>query len=578
MMRSIAMAALGACLVLTSQIAVRAQAPRELTYAGPAGRALTLDLYHPQPDATPAAPTVIWIHGGAWRAGSKSSVPILHWLQRGFAIASVEYRLSPEAQFPAQIHDIKAAIRFLRAQAASLKLNPQQFVIAGASAGGHLAALTGVSHGVAELEGALGNHTDQSSAVQAIVSIYGASNLQSILAQSTEYGLSVRIPALQLLLGGQPQAVPELAKLASPVAHVDRSDPPLWLIHGDADPQMPPQQSAELQRAYLEGQLPVQLDIVEGGKHGGEEFYTPQRLDQLADQLLAKLATHSVQLRVLFAGSSSTYWNDLPNEVAKLISGQAGHVQQRPVTADLVGRSGNDIRVYLDPNCDYQYGVQPGQSFLEKVQTEKFDYVVLMAVCRFIMGESTDNPDGQAHRAAITQYCQAIRAAGGEPVFYEMGWGTDDVHRAGRKRIRELAEQNQIRLYVPCSTAWARVRAERPDLLLQHPDDASHPGDLGHFLNLACFYATFVQQSPEGKLPRKFHVWPHLNPQSKERLRQQLDAAYAKFQPDLYQSRLPEWMRRNAGAGYEGQISDSDGRYLERIAWEICSATQAEPD
>ncbi|MEZ6126625.1 MAG: hypothetical protein R3C49_26175 [Planctomycetaceae bacterium] len=121
-------------------------------------------------------------------------------------------------------------------------------------------------------------------------------------------------------------------------------------------------------------------------------------------------------VRLLFAGSSSTYWNDLPGEVAKLISGRMAKPSGRPVTAEIVGRSGSDIRVYLDPECNYQYGVKPGQSFLDKVRDEKFDYVSLMVVCRFITGDAEDNPDGKAHAAAVTRYCQAIRDAGGEPV------------------------------------------------------------------------------------------------------------------------------------------------------------------
>ncbi|MEZ6128554.1 MAG: hypothetical protein R3C59_07715 [Planctomycetaceae bacterium] len=250
------------------------------------------------------------------------------------------------------------------------------------------------------------------------------------------------------------------------------------------------------------------------------------------------------------------------------MSGRGGHIQNRPVTAEIVGRSGSDIRVYLDPECNYQYGVKPGQSFLDKIRDEKFDYVSLMVVCRFITGDGKGNEDGLAHREAVTKYCQAIRTAGGEPIFYEMGWGKGDREEEGRRRIMALARQNSIKLFAPCSSAWSRVYEERPDLVLQHPQDNSHPGDLGHFLNLACFYAALTRTSPEGKLPREFHVWPHLNKEQKEALKAELDAAYAKFQPNDYQARLPEWMRRNAGAGTLGQISDDDARYLERIAWE----------
>ena len=294
----------------------------------------------------------------------------------------------------------------------------------------------------------------------------------------------------------------------------------------------------------------------------------------IAGLLLGALLTGTLSadeprpVRLLFAGSSSTYWNDLPAEVAHVINGRmAGHLGQ-PVTAEIVGRSGSDIRVYLNPDCHYQYGVKPGQSFLDKVRDEKFDYVSLMVVCRFTTGDGEDNKDGKAHREAITTYCEAIRSAGGEPVFYEMGWGKGDREAEGRQRIMALARQNKITLFAPCSSAWARVYEERPDLALQHPQDSSHPGDLGHFLNLACFYAALTKTSPEGKLPREFHVWPHLNKEQKAARQDELDAAYAKFQPNDYQARLPEWMRRNAGAGFVGNVSDEDARYLERIAWE----------
>lgn len=259
---------------------------KDVVYAKIGERALLLDIYQPVGKASDrAAPLVVWVHGGAWRSGSKEGVPVTQWLEHGWAIASINYRLSPEARFPAQIHDIKAAVRYLRAHARRFGFDADRVIIAGASAGGHLAALAGVSDGVAELEGTVGEHLDTSSAVQAIVSFYGAANLESILSQSTEHGLSVRVPALQQLLGGVPSEKPALARLASPLAHVDRTDPPLWLVHGDADPQMPLEQSRELHAAYIKDGLPAELDVIVGGKHGGPEFYADERLDQLAKKI-----------------------------------------------------------------------------------------------------------------------------------------------------------------------------------------------------------------------------------------------------------------------------------------------------
>ena len=263
----------------------------DIEYAKVGDRSLKLDLYLPQRDATARrSPLVVWVHGGAWRSGSKENVPLLRWLDHGFAIASVEYRLSPEAKFPAQVHDIKAAIRFLRARSNELGLDPERFVIAGGSAGGHLAALVGVSSGIAPLEETTGEQVDMKSDVRAIVSFYGASDLQTILQQSTEYGLSVRVPALQLFLGGQPTELPEVAKLASPVTHVDPTDPPLWLIHGDADPQMPIEQSRQLAELYRQTGLPVDFEVIPGGRHGGEAFFAAERLDRIAKGLLEAIA------------------------------------------------------------------------------------------------------------------------------------------------------------------------------------------------------------------------------------------------------------------------------------------------
>jgi acetyl esterase/lipase len=259
---------------------------RDVEYARAPEQALLLDLYLPEKTATPP-PLLIYVHGGAWRSGTKTDVPIDPLLKKGFAIASVEYRLTPVAPFPANIHDLKSSIRFLRAKATDYGYDPKRFIIVGSSAGGHLAALVGVSNGHKELEGKLGEFTNQPSDVQAIVSLYGASNLQTILKQSSSRGLEVRVPALQLLLGGQPDDKPALAKLASPVAHVDKNDPPLLLIHGDQDSQMPIQQSYELQEAYEKLKLPVQFEVIHGGVHGGVEFYDEKRMS-LVEKFLRK--------------------------------------------------------------------------------------------------------------------------------------------------------------------------------------------------------------------------------------------------------------------------------------------------
>ncbi len=270
-------------IVLSSQGASAEPQHKDVEYGSVNGHRLLLDVYLPQRPSR--QPLLIWVHGGAWRAGSKDKPPVTYLLQHGFVICSVDYRLSPVARFPANVHDIKAAIRFMRANAKRYSVDPNRVFIAGNSAGGHLAALVGVSNGTTSLEGSVGIHLDQSSDVQGIVSFYGASNLQTILSQSTPHGLSVRIPALDLLLGGQPDQLPDLARQASPVAHVDDKDPPLMLIHGDQDPQMPINQAHELYGRYLGAGRPAQFVVVYGGLHGGKGFFENDRLDQVAEFL-----------------------------------------------------------------------------------------------------------------------------------------------------------------------------------------------------------------------------------------------------------------------------------------------------
>jgi acetyl esterase/lipase len=278
--RPLAVCALAGAIALHSAtVATQTRTPRykDVVYATVEGKDLALDIYLPAGVATP--PLLVWVHGGAWRSGTKASVPMA-FIDNGFATASLDFRQSTDARFPAQVHDIKAAIRFLRAKAGEFGYRVDRIAIGGSSSGGHLAALVGVTNGDKELEGTVGTCLQQSSSVNAILDYYGASNLMTILSQSTPHGLSVREPALDLLIGGRPDKVEALAKLASPVNHVDKDDPPLLLIHGDQDPQMPINQAHELQGAYERLGLDVQFDVVHGGAHGGDLFFAPEHLNR----------------------------------------------------------------------------------------------------------------------------------------------------------------------------------------------------------------------------------------------------------------------------------------------------------
>jgi acetyl esterase/lipase len=262
-------------------------AHKNIEYATTGERRLLVDVYLPSGKVRP--PLVVWVHGGAWRSGDKENPPQA-LVAAGFALASVDYRLSGEAKFPAQVHDIKAAIRFLRSKGNEFGYSTDRIAIAGDSAGGHLAVLVGVSSGVKPLEGTIGEHLDQSSAVQAIVDYFGPTNFVTILKQSTPHGLSVREPALKLLLGDMPEKLPQPAKLASPVSHVDENDPPLLIFHGDQDPQVPINQSHEMEGAYERQNLPVEFVVVHGAAHGGEAFFNEANFKRATSFLNQNLA------------------------------------------------------------------------------------------------------------------------------------------------------------------------------------------------------------------------------------------------------------------------------------------------
>jgi acetyl esterase/lipase len=277
-----ACALLLAMLPMAPSLAAGASAHKDLPYATVGGQTLGLDLYVPTDVKRP--PLVIYVHGGAWNAGNKTQYPVF-LVEHGYAVATLDFRSTDLAPFPANVHDIKAAIRYLRGKARDYGYRGDRIAITGASSGGHLAALVGVTNGNAALEGDEGDFRGESSSVQAIVSWFGASDLTTILAQSTPFGLEVRVPALKRLLGDQPEKVPEIARLASPVFQVDAKDPPLLLLHGDQDRQMPINQLHELDGAYAKAGLKAETFVLHGVGHDGGPFFTGDPADRVVDFL-----------------------------------------------------------------------------------------------------------------------------------------------------------------------------------------------------------------------------------------------------------------------------------------------------
>ena len=271
---------LSACLVLAIALAAcrgaSADEPRiqkDIEFANVDGHSLKLDLYQP---AKGDSQLVVWIHGGGWRSGSKANCPVSWLTDHGYAVASISYRLTDKATFPAQIHDCKAAVRWLRANAEEFGYSTDRVAVAGSSAGGHLAALVGTSGDVKDLEGTVGGNLDQPSRVDAVVDFYGATDF--VLRSKTQPSRANKEGSVvYLLLGGGADQKVELAKAASAAFHVTPDDPPFLVFHGDKDNKVLLDQSERIVDIYQKAGLPITLHVLEGSGHGGEEFYQGDR-------------------------------------------------------------------------------------------------------------------------------------------------------------------------------------------------------------------------------------------------------------------------------------------------------------
>ncbi len=271
------------------------------TYVDGGGQSqnLLLDLQVPI-GATAATPLVVWVHGGGWSAGSRLPIParVTALCPRGYAIASVDYRLSGTATWPAQIHDVKGAIRWLRASAATYNLDPDRFGVWGSSAGGHLVAFLGAAGGVGpvtignvslDLEGTTGGNLGHSSRVQAVVDWFGPTDL----LQMRFYPSGINHDAVDSpegrLLGGAVPDSPERVATANPITFLSPDDPPYLIMHGTVDNTVPFHQSELLHRALLGRNLRGISVPILGAGHGGAGFEAPANLQMVNGFLDANL-------------------------------------------------------------------------------------------------------------------------------------------------------------------------------------------------------------------------------------------------------------------------------------------------
>lgn len=275
-----------ALFTLCASIAAAAQSAgdkptvlKDVVYARIGDRALRINLTLPSDATAKPHPAILWVHGGGWCMGDHNAdlTDDFGLNGHGFVTGSIEYRLSQEAKYPAQIQDCKAAIRFLRANAKKYGIDPNRIGVWGGSAGGHLVALLGTTGGIKALEGT--DNPGYSSRVQAVCDLFGPTDF----SESGIKGYKPEVVAMiDGLLGGPVKEHRGLARMASPVEFASKDDPPMLILHGDQDPLVPMSQSEELYTALKRVGADVTLVKVKNAGHG---FTPAQKSDPSCDEL-----------------------------------------------------------------------------------------------------------------------------------------------------------------------------------------------------------------------------------------------------------------------------------------------------
>lgn len=253
---------------------------KDLSYIPDGDAAQKLDLYLPEKPAAKPLPLIVHIHGGGWRGGNKFPCPVTHMVHKGYAVASVEYRFSQKAIFPAQIQDCQAAIRWLRAHAQQYQLDTDHVGVVGGSAGGHLSALVGTSGGKKAFP-AIGGNENQPDHVHAVCDIFGPADFSTVMRHAEEdknvkniFQFNTPSDPYSGLIGAKLEDKAK-ADAVSPVHYVSKDAPPFLILHGTHDTLVPYAQSVQLQAA-LKGQgVPVWLQTLPGAGHGGPSFGKP---------------------------------------------------------------------------------------------------------------------------------------------------------------------------------------------------------------------------------------------------------------------------------------------------------------
>ena len=257
-------------------------AHRDLAYVSNGHTLQKLDLYLPK--GNKKVPLIIFIHGGAFTRGDKKDQDPAPFVSEGYAFASLNYRLSQDAIFPAQILDCKAAVRWLRANAEKYRLDPDRFGAWGTSAGGHLVVLLGTTGGTKIFD--VGENLEFSSRIHAVADWFGPTDFLQMDAHKLSNGMGHDAPGSpeSRLIGGAIQRNKEKVAVANPITYITGSAPPFLIAHGDADRLVPYHQSVLLEAALKEAGVPVTFYTVKGGGHG----FRNSTADKLRREFFAK--------------------------------------------------------------------------------------------------------------------------------------------------------------------------------------------------------------------------------------------------------------------------------------------------
>jgi len=317
-------AVMSAAIVTRAQPASSRIEMRTLTYASPAGAELVLDLYLPSNPIRRPAPVILFLHGGGWSGGTRTTGPDFrrYFGSAGFAMASIEYRLTPSITFPANVEDVRTAVRWLKANAAAQQIDPDRICLWGTSAGAHLAAVAALApHGMFEGSGNL----DRTSDVRCVLDAYGPTKFDVMDAQAEQEKGSLQTPVVTIavggrggnadsarattpltapppamlhdpptsaesrLVGGAVQTVPDRVKAASPLTYVRGDAPPFLIMHGLADNAVPHGQSVLLYDALKAAGSEVTLRLVDGLPH---TFFNRTDLDDVAGPFRMDVREH----------------------------------------------------------------------------------------------------------------------------------------------------------------------------------------------------------------------------------------------------------------------------------------------